>query len=285
MNTSLGADTKIVRRQADAAPRRVTADICVVGAGIAGVSAALTRPGLGRKVALGRRPAGARRSGGQFDHRHVLRPVRQRHPWPPAHPWHRRRHPARARRRGAGAALPARATDHRGRMYDEVALARWIEEAVRQAGITVGARRGPARVQVDGRRVAKASHLATRYGDVHVEATRLRRCQRRCRAGLAGGLSAAASRRTGRSTARRWSCSRISTKRSSRPATSIGARISERGGGIRAWCGTTASPSSFPGRGIARVNMTHVETPLDPVAASATQLDGRAQADRRLVDS
>ena len=33
--------TRIVRRPPDGAPRRVSADICVLGAGIAGVSAAL----------------------------------------------------------------------------------------------------------------------------------------------------------------------------------------------------------------------------------------------------
>src|SRR6478752_492447 len=44
--------TRIVRRPAGAAPVRVSADICVLGAGIAGVSAALEAARLGRKVAL-----------------------------------------------------------------------------------------------------------------------------------------------------------------------------------------------------------------------------------------
>ena len=52
MNDSPSADTKIVRRQADAALRHVSADICVVGAGIAGTSAALTAARAGRKVVL-----------------------------------------------------------------------------------------------------------------------------------------------------------------------------------------------------------------------------------------
>ena len=54
-------------------------------------------------------------------------------------------------------------------MYDEVALARWIEEAVRKAGITVllGAiLRGVTR---DGGRVREID-LATRYGDVRLSA-------------------------------------------------------------------------------------------------------------------
>src|SRR6476646_11958710 len=45
------ADTRIVRREAQPA-QPVSADICVVGAGIAGVSAALEAARLGRKVAI-----------------------------------------------------------------------------------------------------------------------------------------------------------------------------------------------------------------------------------------
>src|SRR5690606_35443605 len=37
---------------------------------------------------------------------------------------------------------------------------------------------------------------------------------------------------------------------------------------------------AFPGKGQATVNMTHVETPLDPLGYSRAQAEGRAQADR-----
>jgi hypothetical protein len=39
----------------------------------------------------------------------------------------------------------------------------------------------------------------------------------------------------------------------------------------------------IPGRGVAAMNMTHVETPLDPLEASARTLDGRDQADRAVA--
>ena len=39
----------------------------------------------------------------------------------------------------------------------------------------------------------------------------------------------------------------------------------------------------IPGRGIAAMNMTHVETPLDPLEASARILDSRDQADRAVA--
>jgi len=44
--------TRIVRRNGAAAVRKIAADICVVGAGIAGISAALEAAALGRKVVL-----------------------------------------------------------------------------------------------------------------------------------------------------------------------------------------------------------------------------------------
>src|SRR5438034_232423 len=44
--------TRIVRRNGTADARHVSVDICVVGAGIAGVSAALEASQLGRKVVL-----------------------------------------------------------------------------------------------------------------------------------------------------------------------------------------------------------------------------------------
>src|SRR6266576_4875234 len=162
--------TRIVRRPAGAAPLRVSADICVLGAGIAGVSAALEAARLGRKVALvDALPAlggqavnsiigtfcglfangthGVQLTHGIADD--ILREL------------------------GAADALHYRRGGPSNTtvvMYDEVALSRWIEEAIRQAGITVllgTILRGVAR---DGGRV-RALELATRYGDVALSAS------------------------------------------------------------------------------------------------------------------
>ena len=54
-------------------------------------------------------------------------------------------------------------------MYDEVALARWIEERVRAASITVLLGAVMRAVDRDGRRI-RGLDLATRYGDVRVAA-------------------------------------------------------------------------------------------------------------------
>src|SRR5258705_14010858 len=59
----------------------------------------------------------------------------------------------------------------------------------------------------------------------------------------------------------------------------IGARMKEKGDvyGLRRREGLAFI---IPGRGVAAMNMTHVETPLDPLEASAAALEGKDQADR-----
>jgi hypothetical protein len=62
----------------------------------------------------------------------------------------------------------------------------------------------------------------------------------------------------------------------------IGARMKEKGdeyGLVR----REGLAFIIPGRGVAAMNMTHVETPLDPLGASARTLDGRDQADRAVA--
>jgi flavin-dependent dehydrogenase len=136
MNAKVSTDTKVVTRQADAAPRRVEADICVVGAGIAGTSAALTAARAGRRVVLldGLPVLGGQAvnsiigtfcglfangtHGHQFTHGiadEILRDLGAKE-----HALYYRHGPLTT-----------------VVYYDEVALARWIEEAIRQAGITV----------------------------------------------------------------------------------------------------------------------------------------------------
>src|SRR4051812_46962483 len=134
--TTIKTATRVVRSEGTTA-RRIDADICVVGAGIAGVSAALEASQLGRRVVLvdGLHALGGQAvnsvigtfcglfsngtSGYQLTHGiadGVLRDL------------------------GAQGALHYR---HGGPsntivvQYDEIALGRWIEEQVRAAGITV----------------------------------------------------------------------------------------------------------------------------------------------------
>ena len=122
--------------------------------------------------------------------------------------------------------------------------------------------------------------LASRYGNVRVSAAGFVDAsgdaaltwEAGCRAGCRNGLSTARSR----------SSSRTSTRARSLTPGEIDARIAAkaasygllRRGGLAFF---------FPGRGTAVLNVTHIEAPLDPVRASAAQLDGKAQADAAIA--
>jgi flavin-dependent dehydrogenase len=271
--------TRIVRRPPDGAPRRVSADICVLGAGIAGVSAALEAARLGRKVALvdGLPALGGQavnsiigtfcglfangQHGAQFTHGiadDILREL------------------------GAQGALHYRRGGPSNTtvvMYDEIALSRWIEEAIRNADITVllGAiLRGVAR---DGTRIRELD-LATRYGDVKLSA-----------AGFVDATGdAALTWEAGFACREPADCPFYGTQMmvlegidEARQPTR--AELTARARAKAALYGlvrTDGFAFVFPGRGTALVNHTHVETPLDPVAASRNALLGKAQADKVL---
>jgi flavin-dependent dehydrogenase len=269
--------TTIVRRPADGPPWHLSAEICVLGAGIAGVSAALEAARLGRKVAL---LDGLPALGGQAvnsiigtfcglfangSHGHqlthgiaddILRDL------------------------GAQAALHYRRGGPSNTtvvMYDEVALSRWIEEAVRKAGITVLLGTILRGVTRDGRRI-RALALATRHGDATLSAT-----------GFVDATGDAALTWQAGFDCREPADGPIygtqmlvlegidETQQPAREA--LTARLREKAesyGLVR----TQGFAFAFPGRDTALVNLTHVETPLEPVAASRNALLGKAQADR-----
>ena len=163
------AGTRIVRKQAKGAVRKVAGDICVVGAGAAGASAAIEAARLGRKVVLvdGMPALGGQAvnsiigtfcglfsngtHGYQFTHGiadDILETLGKN-----SEQLYYRNGPLTT-----------------VVYYDEVALGRWIERTVRELGITVIVGAVVREVDVEGRRIKKL-HLATRYGDVEVEAT------------------------------------------------------------------------------------------------------------------
>jgi hypothetical protein len=271
--------TRIVRRPAGAPPVQVIADICVLGAGIAGVSAALEAARLGRKVALvDALPAlggqavnsiigtfcglfangthGAQLTHGIADD--ILREL------------------------GAQGALHYRRGGPSNTtvvMYDEIALSRWVEEAVRKAGITVllGAiLRGVAR---EGARIRELD-LATRYGDVKLAATGFVDATGdavltweagfACREPADGPV---------------YGTQMMVLEGIDEASQPTRAELTARARAKAALYGlvrTDGFAFVFPGRGTALVNHTHVETPLEPVAASSNALLGKAQADKVL---
>jgi len=271
--------TRIVRRPAGAVPVRVSADICVVGAGIAGVSAALEAARLGRKIALvdalpalggqavnsiigtfcGLFANGAH--GVQLTHGiadDILREL------------------------GAQGALHYRRGGPSNTtvvMYDEIALSRWVEEAVRKAGITVllgAVLRGVAR---DGARIRELD-LATRYGDAKLAATGFVDATGdavltweagfACREPADGPVYGTQMMvLEGIDEARQPTRAELTARARAKAA-------------LYGLVRTDGFAFVFPGRGTALVNHTHVETPLEPVAASSNALLGKAQADKVL---
>ena len=279
MSAAVPSDTKVVTRDRTARVRRVDADICVVGAGIAGVSAALTAARAGRRVVLvdGLPVLGGQAvnsiigtfcglfangtHGHQFTHGiadDILRDL------------------------GADpSTLFYRHGPHTTVVYyDEVALARWIERAVQAAGITVVLGAVLREVAVEGRRVA-GLELATRYGDVHVAATGY--VDASGDAALAWQAGFACREPAGGPVYGTQMVVLENINEAHLPSReAIPARMKEVGesyGLLR----REGLGFVIPGRGVAAMNMTHVETPLDPLAASATTLEGRDQADRAVV--
>jgi FAD dependent oxidoreductase len=271
---NLSTATRIVRRDPGSPATQITADICVLGSGIAGVSAALEAARLGLKVvlvdalpALGGQavnsligtfcglyangPDGYQLTHGIADE--ILRDL------------------------GAEAALHTRlGPNTKIVLYDEIRLARWIEEAVRKAGITalLGAvQRG---VQRADRRI-KSIDLATRYGDVTLAATGFVDASGDAVLAWGAGLGCREPADGPIYGTQMFVLEEIDEARQP-PREEVVSRLRERAeryGLVR----RDGFAFAFPGRGVALVNMTHVETPLEPIAASRNALEGKAQAD------
>jgi flavin-dependent dehydrogenase len=274
--TPIKTATRIVRR-AGGTVRQIGADICVVGAGSAGISAALEAAALGRKVALvdGMHALGGQAvnsvigtfcgffsngySGYQTVHGiadGILRDL------------------------GAQGALHYR---HGGPsntvvvQYDEVALARWIESRVHAAGITVLLGAVMRHVDRDGRRI-RSIELATRYGDVSVSAAGFVDATGDAALAWNAGLACRESAEGPIYGTQMVVIEGIDeAHQPDRP--DVAARLKQK---ARDYGLTRESGFAFvfPGKDIALVNMTHVETPLDPVEATKKSLEGKAQADR-----
>jgi 2-polyprenyl-6-methoxyphenol hydroxylase-like FAD-dependent oxidoreductase len=267
--------TRIVRREGHAA-QQVSADICVVGSGIAGVSAALEAARLGRKVAIvdGLPTLGGQAvnsiigtfcglfangtHGYQFTYgiaEDILRDLG--------------RIPGALYRRHGPVTTVV--------YYDEIALGRWVEESIRRAGITVVLGAVLRRVRLDGRRV-KELELATRYGDLRLAATGF--VDATGDAALTWLAGFACRESDGRQVYGTQMVVLENIDEASHPTREeMAARMQEKGDAYKL-VRRNAVSFVIPSRSIAVLNMTHTETPLEPLAAARSQLEGKAQADR-----
>jgi flavin-dependent dehydrogenase len=266
-------ETRTVCKKGALPAQLVKTDICVVGAGIAGVSAALEAARLGHKVVFADAlPA----LGGQAVNSIIGIFCGLFSNGPKPFPFTHGIADDILKDLGAAGAIFYRRGAWTTAMYDAVALSRWIEEAVRIAGINVilgAVLRGANR---DGRRIHSID-LATVYGDVQVSANSFVDATGDATLAWHAGLPC---RVPAEGTVYGSYLVEIEgidlQTMPTREEIAAALRDKTAGYGLVRRDGF-AFP--FPPKGTVLVNMTHVETPLEPMTASANVLTGKAQAD------
>ena len=254
----------------------VSADVCVVGAGIAGSTAAIESARLGRGVVLvdslpliggqmvhsliglfcgvfGNAPEYRQLTHGVFDD--IFRSLE-----PTGDVYFSRGHTTTV-------------------FYNEVALGRWLEKTVRDLGIQVVTGAVLQDVSVRDGRVVSVG-LATRYGNLRVRASGFVDASGDAALTWQAGLPCWVPERP------IYGSQQVIVENldeSFKPeAGEVDAVFAARGeefgllrrGGLAFF---------FPGRGTAVLNVTHIDAPLDPLDASRAMFEGRDQADRAIA--
>jgi glycine/D-amino acid oxidase-like deaminating enzyme len=271
--------TRVLRREAGA-PRAIGADLCVLGAGIAGVSAALEAARLGARVVLAE---GGMSLGGQSVAAQIGMFCGL---------FANGRRPPQVTRGVADDILRdlgAQGDLHYRRsrrntvivQYRIDALARWVETAVQRAGITVLLGAVLHGVRRQGSRIA-ALALVTRYGEIEVAANAFVDATGDAALAWTAGLPVREPVGLAVYGTQMVVLEQVDeTALADLDRAELARRLAEKGppqGLLR----QDGFVFAFPGSGEALVNMTHLETPLDPIGASALVLKGHALADRLL---
>jgi hypothetical protein len=267
---------RITRRPSRSTPHSLTADICVLGSGIAGVSAALEAARLGRRVAL---VDAAPSLGGQAVgsiigtiiglYTHGPQPYQITH--------------------GIADDLIADLTaegsiNRRVSMtgtitfqYDEVRLARWIERKVEEAGIQALVGAVLTGVAFEDRRV-RHLELATRFGSVRVEAASYVDASGDATVCYQAGLDV----REPDSPVYGSLNFIIEGYDTGAVKDMVIKDVHERLASKGSQYGLVRHDGflmHFPGKTVMLANVTHFETPLDPTAGAHMVFEGRRQAD------
>ena len=269
--------TRLVRRPATRNLTTVTADICILGAGISGVSAALEAAKLGRTVVL---VDSAPALGGQAIgsiigtiiglYTHGAQPYQITH--------------------GIAddliADLTAEGSLHRrvsmtGTItfqYDEVRLGRWIERKVEDAGIHAIVGAVVTEVAFRNRRV-QSVELATRFGSVRIEANGYVDASGDATLSYEAGLEVREPDAPVYGSLNFLIEGYDTSAVKDLVIKEVHERLTQRGdayGLVR----HDGFLMHFPGRDFMLANVTHFETPLDPLQTAHMVVEGRGQADK-----
>jgi len=255
---------------------KVAADICVVGAGIAGLSTAIESARLGHRVVLadslpviggqminsliglfcgvfGNAPTHRQLTHGIFDDIfETLEPSGDLY-------FNRHRHSTTV-------------------YYDEIALARWAEHTVQQLDIQLLLGAVIADVTTEGDRISSVL-FATRFGNIEVGAAGFVDASGDASLAWEAGLPCRVPERPIYGS-QQAIIEEVNEKCRPDPeefASRLSAKMNHYGLIRR-----DGQAFFFPGHGRAVLNLTHIEAPLDPLGASQIGLEGRMQVDRVL---
>lgn len=252
----------------------ITADVCVVGAGIAGLSAAIESARLGHKVVLvdslpvlggqminsligifcgvfGNAPEHRQLTHGIFDD--IFETLE-----PEGHLYFNRHHHSTTV------------------FYDEVALSRWVERTVQKLDIQLLLSAVITDVTTDADRI-RSIRFASRFGEVKVAAAGFVDASGDASLAWEAGLPCRVPERPiyGSQQAIVEHVDERFRPDREEFAERLEAKVSHYGLVRR-----DGLAFFFPGRGTAVLNMTHIEAPLDPLGASQIGLEGREQVDQ-----
>ena len=272
-------NTRTVRRRSGREPQTLSCDVCVLGAGIAGVSAALEAARLGRRVVLvDAAPALGGQAVGSIIGTIIGLFTHGERPYQITH----------------GIAddlirdLTAEGSLHRrvsmtGTItfqYDEVRLGRWIEQQMEGAGVQALVGAVLTDVTFEEGRVRHVE-FATRFGSVRVEASGY------VDASGDASLSYDAGLEVREPDAPVYGSLNFIIEGYDSEAVKdlvlkeVHERLAQRGAayGLVRHDGFLMH---FPGKNMMLANITHLETPLEPTAAGQMVFEGRRQADNAI---
>ncbi len=269
----------VVRRRSSGDKLTVACDVCVVGSGAAGASAAIEAARLGRRVVLldGAPAVGGQATGAIID---TFCGFYSNGPKPELLTFGIAEEIVRDLTRTDSM---ARIEGRRNTLilyYRHTALQRWLEDALVQAGVTLITGALLARAELDGARIAGVTAM-TRYGEVEVQAHAYVDASGDAALAWCAGLSVhepATEKVYGSQNGIVRGVDVDALARAGGPE-AVRRRVGEKGA-VYGLERKDAFLYVLPGSDQVLVSMTHIATPLDPIGAAQMVIDGHRHFDR-----